>query len=220
MDEVLCPFCENDAWSDSEPTPCGHLLVNWDLDPGDNAGGVLGEMYISGGALDYAEDLALISRKLCAWAWSAGKDRVQARLKLAANAVPEARPPWWAVLERTILDCHDPEAVVNCENEDDDDFSVELEDVPLQGPPPPISSYDPSDPVTLAEFANPMAEAVVEDLPGINVTYEILGGMTSGTLVFVWSEDPAAGQSTIDAAFVSAIDTVEMIIRTLGDIRE
>ena len=60
-----------------------------------------------------------------------------------------------------------------------------------------------------------MAEAVLEKLPGISVTYKVLGGMTSGESIFVWSEDPIAGRATINAAVESAIRTIEMVIATL-----
>ena len=68
---------------------------------------------------------------------------------------------------------------------------------------------------TLAEFAISMVEEVVQNLAGISVSYETLGGMTSGTSIFVWSDDPVAGRATIDAAVASVIKTVEMVVARL-----
>jgi hypothetical protein len=68
-----------------------------------------------------------------------------------------------------------------------------------------------------ANFANSVMEAVIQDLPGISVSYETLGGMTSGTAIFVWSGDPVAGRATIDAAVASAGSTVQTVVETLDD---
>jgi hypothetical protein len=117
---------------------------------------------------------------------------VEARLTIAANAIVGARPGWWSALHTAIINPIDPQAI--CDDPDRDPYS---------------------DPVAFAEFANPMAEAVLENLPGISVTYEVLGGMTSGESIFVWSEDPVAGGATINAAVESAIKTVEMVVARL-----
>jgi hypothetical protein len=82
-----------------------------------------------------------------------------------------------------------------------------------------LGGYDPDarsdDRMTIAQFANPMALAVAETLPGLIVTYETLGGMTSGTFIYIWSDDPVEGRATIDAAFALASSTVKMMIATL-----
>ena len=158
------------------------------MDPNDNGGGVLGEMLSRDEGIAGAEAVGRVSGKLCAWVWSAGNEAVEARLRLAANAVVGKKPAWWAALHRGILNCNDPEAI--CDDPD-------------------------GDPVASAEFANPMANAVLQNLPGITVTYQVLGGMTSGTSIFVWSDDPLAGRATIEAAVASAIRTVEMVVATL-----
>ena len=194
-DEVLCPFCGRNVWWGSEDGPCEHLLADWALDPNDNGGGVLGEMLSPNEGIAGAEALAKASGRLCARVWSVGNEAAEARFRLAANAVAGEKPAWWAALHEAILDDYDSEAIL-------DSYG-------------PESSLD-ADPIALsADFANPVAEAVVQNLPGISVTYEILGGMTSGTSVFVWSADPVAGRATIDAAVASAITTVEMVVATL-----
>jgi len=191
-------------------TPASTCLRHWPCDPSDNGGGVLGEtLYPNKGIAGAAADLAKISTKLCASVWSADDDdddeivareTAETRLRLAANAVPGQDPAWWAALRETILDCDAPEDWVY-------DYADNPDGIP--------EAVDYVDPMTLAEFANPVALAVVENLPGLSVSYEILGGMTSGTSYFVWSEDPVEGQATIDAAFASSIRTVEMMIATL-----
>ena len=55
----------------------------------------------------------------------------------------------------------------------------------------------------------------MQNLPGITVTYATVGGMTSGDDIFVWSEDPSAGRTTLDAAFTSATRTLETVIAPL-----
>ena len=158
------------------------------MDPNDNGGGVLGEMRDPNDGIPGVEELTMVSRKLCASVWSAGEKTVEARLTIAANAIVGEKPARWAVLHRAILNCTDPEAIC------DDPYG---------------------DPVASAEFANPTANAVLQNLPGITVTYQVLGGMTSGTSIFVWSDDPLAGRATIEAAVASAIRTVEMVVATL-----
>jgi hypothetical protein len=145
------------------------------LDPSEGIGG--------------AEDLADLSRELCASVWSpddndeiVARATAEARLSLAATAVAGEKPTWWAALQDAVLGGYDPDA-------------------------------SPDDRMTIAQFANPMALAVAENLPGLIVTYETLGGpMTSGTFIYIWSDDPLEGRATIDAAFASAISTVEMMI--------
>ena len=171
------------------------FLRDWALDPNDNGGGVLGEMLSRTEGIAGAEALGRVSGKLSAWVWSAGNEAVEARLRLAANAVAGKNPALWAALHEAILDCYDPGTIIECYGAD---ASLDI------------------DPIALAaDFANPMAEAVVQNLAGISVTYEILGGMTSGTSIFVWSDDPLAGRATIEAAVASAIRTVETVVATL-----
>ena len=194
-DEVLCCFCGRNVWWGSEDGPCEHLLADWALDPNDNGGGVLGEMLSRNEGIAGAEALGKVSGQLCAWVWSAGNEAVEARLRLAANAVVGKNAALWAALHEAMLGCYDREAIIECYGAD---ASVDI------------------DPIALAaDFANPMAEAVVQNLAGISVTYEILGGMTSGTSIFVWSDDPLAGRATIEAAVASAIKTVEIVVATL-----
>jgi hypothetical protein len=195
-DEVLCPFCGRDVWWGTEDGPCVHLLADWALDPEDNGGGVLGEMRSRNEGIAGAEALARASGKLCGRVWIEGKDGVEQRLRLAANAVEGEKPRWWNVLHDAIDGYYDPEAVRDYYG--------------------PDASLDRVAPTFLAEdFANPLTRAVVENLSGISVTDEILGGMTSGASSFVWSEDPEVGRATIDAAFASAIRTVEPAVATL-----
>ena len=59
-----------------------------------------------------------------------------------------------------ILDCYDPETIIECYGAD---ASLDIDLIALA-----------------ADFANPMAEAVVQNLAGISVTYEILGGYDVG----------------------------------------
>lgn len=209
-DEVFCPFCDSVVWDGESSEPCEHLIADWDFDASANGGGVLGEMYVSGGGFASAGELGKTSRKLCARVWSTGagdedegivtRETADARLRLAATVVMGEDPVWWAALQETILDCSDPEAWVH--DYDDSDSSYQVPD-------------DWLDPETLAEFADPLASAVVENLPGIKVTYEVLGGMTSGTVYFVWSEDASAGQAAIEATFSSATKTIETMIAKL-----
>ncbi len=198
-DEVRCPFCHRNVWWGGEGGPCEHLLADWALDPADNGGGVLGEMLNPHEGIAGAEELAKVSRKLCAWVWRPGGETlevVQTRLRLAANAVAGKNPPWWAALQDAILNYFKPEVFLFPDDPDD-----KLAD----------------DPMMLADFGNPMAEAITRNLPGITVTYEILGGMASGTSIFVWSDDPVAGRATIDAAVASVIMTVEMVVVAMLD---
>jgi hypothetical protein len=162
-------------------------------------GGVLGETLDGPNQASFdAETLALVSLRLCALVWSAGTEKVEDRLTLAAKAVVGEKPEWWAELHETILRCEDPEAVLAWYRDDPDYETNYL-----------------TDPMALSEFANPMARAVVQNLPGITITNPVLGGMTSGSSTFVWSDDPVAGQAAVDAAVTSAISTVEMVIAKL-----
>lgn len=198
MTSVLCPICDRSigGWSaravGEDGDPCEHLLADWGEEPDDNGGGVLGEMLDPSEGIGGAEDLADLSRELCASVWSpddndeiVARATAEARLSLAATAVAGEKPTWWAALQEAVLGGYDPDA-------------------------------SPDDRMTIAQFANPMALAVAENLPGLIVTYETLGGpMTSGTFIYIWSDDPLEGRATIDAAFASAISTVEMMIATL-----
>jgi len=185
--EVLCPFCGRNVWRTGEDGPCEHLLADWAGDPGDNGGGVLGEMLSSDEGIEGADELARLGLRLYDQVRRAGDENVEARLRLAAHAVAGEKPAWWVALRQDILRDHD-RADIDCADPDD----------PMD-----------VDPMRLAWFANSMAWALVQDLPGISVDYEIIGGMTSGTAIFVWSEDPVEGRATIDAAFASVIRTVE-----------
>ena len=113
-DEVLCSFCGRNVWWGSEDGPCEHLLADWALDPNDNGGGVLGEMLSRDEGIAGAEALGRVSGKLSAWVWSAGNEPVEARLRLAANAVVGKNPALWAALHEAILDCYDPETIIEC----------------------------------------------------------------------------------------------------------
>ena len=193
-----CPFCGRDVWWGSEDGPCEHLLADWPDDPSDNGGGVLGEMLGQPNEeFADAEELAVVSLTLCAWVWSDGEEQVEARLKLATNALVGEQPAWWGDLQGTILRCDNPEAFKDW---DPDEYML------------PDYYYDP---VKLSEFANPMAEALVQNIPGISITDETLGGMTSGSSTFVWSDDPVAGRTAIDTAVTSAIKTIEEVTAKL-----
>jgi hypothetical protein len=195
--EVPCPFCGRDVWFGSDDGPCEHLLADWANDPYDNGGGVLGSMIEQPNeGFPDAEELAVVTLTLCAWVWSDGEEQVRARLKLAADALEGEKPAWWGDLHVTILRLDNPEAFEDW----DPEFMV----------PDHYASNE-----ALAEFADPMAEAIVRKIPGITVTYKLLGGMTSGTSTFVWSDDPAAGRAAIDAAVPSAIKTIEQVIAEL-----
>jgi hypothetical protein len=182
-DEVRCPFCDRNVWwGGEEGGPCEHLLADWALDPEDNGGGVLGEMLSRNEGIPGAATLDMVSQELCDWVWNAGVDAdeemgdadeetVEARLKLATNAIAGEKPAWWWDLHQAI-----------------------------------------AEPIVGANFANSMMEEVIRNLPGISISYETLGGMTSGTSIFVWSDDPVAGWATIDAAVASVIRTVEMVV--------
>ena len=158
-DEVLCSFCGRNVWGGSKDGPCEHLLADWALDPNDNGGGVLGEMLSRTEGIAGAEALGRVSGKLSAWVWRRN-EAVEARLRLAANAVVGKNPALWAALHEVILDCDDPETIIECYGAD---ASLEIHLIALA-----------------ADFANPMAEAVVQNLAGISVTYEILGGYDVG----------------------------------------
>ena len=197
VDEALCPFCgRNVVWWSGGNEPCEHLLAAWALDPNDNDGGVLGEMLSRTEGIAGAERLARLCGTLCGLVWSAGQEAVGERLKLAENAVAGEKPAWWTALHKAILDYYDPDAVLD-----------------YYGPGTDIDDVGAT--FLAADFANSLAEAVVQNLPGISVTYATIGGMTSGEDVFVWSENPIAGRATLDVAFVSAITTVEMVVATL-----
>ena len=196
-DEVVCPICDWSigGWSaravGEDGDPCEHLLADWSQDPSDNGGGILGEMLDPDEGISGAEDLADLSRELCAAVWSpdgddeiVARETAEARLRLAANVAGGEKPTWWGALEQAVLDGYDPDARSD-------------------------------DPMTITQFANPMALAVAENLPGLIVTYETIGGMTSGTSIYIWSDDPVGGRATIDAAFASAISTVGMMVATL-----
>ena len=197
VNEAHCPFCgRNVIWWSGGDEPCEHLLAGWALDPNDNGGGVLGEDLSHTEGIAGAERLARVAGQLCGWVWSAGQQAVEDRLKLAEAAVEGEKPGWWTALPDAIAEYDDPEIVLECYGRD--------------------ANVDDVDPTLLAgDFANPLAEAVVQDLPGITVTYATIGGMTSGDDIFVWSEDPSAGRTTLDAAFTSATRTLETVIARL-----
>jgi hypothetical protein len=197
VDEALCPFCgRNVVWWSGGDEPCEHLLAGWCLDPNDNGGGVLGEDLSHTEGIAGAEPLARVTGQVCGWVWSAGQETVEDRLKLAEGALEGDKPGWWAALHKAIADYDDPEVVLEC-----------------YGPDANVSDVDRT---SLAEdFANPLAQALVQNLPGITVTYATIGGMTSGDDIFIWSEDPIAGRATLDAAFESAIRTAETVITAL-----
>jgi hypothetical protein len=166
------------------------------MDPGDNDGGVPGEDLSHGEGIAGAERLARLAGRLCGWVWTAGQELVEGRLTLAEDAVQGKEPGWWTALRKTILEYYDPDGVLECYG--------------------PDANVDDVERAFLADdFANPLAEAVVQNLPGITVTYATIGGMTSGDIIFLWSADPTAGRATLDAAFASAITTLETVITTL-----
>ena len=73
------------------------------LDPSEGIGG--------------AEDLADLSRELCASVWSpddndeiVARATAEARLSLAATAVAGEKPTWWAALQEAVLGGYDPDA--------------------------------------------------------------------------------------------------------------
>jgi hypothetical protein len=182
-DEVRCPFCDRNVWwGGEEGGPCEHLLADWALDPEDNGGGVLGET-LSGG-IPGAENLDTTSQMLCDWVWNAGMD-AEEEMGDADEETVKAR----LKLATNAIAGEKPA------------WWWELHQAILEWPKP-----EPR-----AQFANPMVEAIVQNLPGISISYETLGGMTSGTSIFVWSDDPVAGWATIDAAVASVIRTVEMV---------
>jgi hypothetical protein len=198
VDEAPCPFCSrNVVWWSGGDEPCEHLLAGWALDPDDNGGGVLGEDLSHSDGIADAERLARLSGRLCGWVWSAGKAAVEARLRVAADAVVGEKPEWWAALHTAILEYDDPDVILD-----------------LYGPD---AEFEVDRTYLAADFANPVAEAVVQNLSGIIVTYATIGGMTSGDDIFVWSEDPTAGRATLDAAFAAAIRTMETVITALDD---
>jgi hypothetical protein len=196
-DEAPCPFCgRNVVWWSGGDEPCEHLLVGWAIDPNDNGGGVLGEDLSHNDGIAGADRVARLAGHLCGWVWSAGQEVVEDRLKLAEDALEGEKPEWWPALHKAIVEYDDPDVVLE-----------------YYGPGADIDDVDPE---FLAEdFANPLAEAVVQDLPGTTVTYATIGGMTSGDDIFVWSEDPIAGRTALDAAFESAIRSLETVIATL-----
>ena len=138
-----------------------------------------------------AEYLADLSRELCASVWSPDDND-----EIVARETAEARLS----------------VAANAVAGEKPTWWAALEEAVLGGYDPDARSDDR---MTISQFANPMALAVAENLPGLIVTYETLGGMTSGTFIYIWSDDPVEGRATIDAAFASAIRTVGLMIASL-----
>jgi hypothetical protein len=182
-DEVRCPFCDRNVWwGGEEGGPCEHLLADWALDPEDNGGGVLGEMLSRNEGIPGAATLDMVSQELCDWVWNAGVD--------ADEEMGDA----------------DEETV---------EALLKLATNAIAGEKPAWwwdLHQAIAERIVGANFANSMMEEVIRNLPGISISYETLGGMTSGTSIFVWSDDPVAGWATIDAAVASVIRTVEMVV--------
>jgi hypothetical protein len=195
-EQETCPFCDWEVWTWSEVSPCEHLLMDWSEDPGDNYGGVLGEMMgganegIAGGG-----ELGELCLTLCGWVWAAGEEMTQARLNLVANAVGNEKPAWWKELHERIANCENPEVFRDL----DWDY-LKDKDYDYYGYPE-----------TNSELVDPTVEALVNNLPAITVTYSTPVSMVSSTHVFVWSEDPVAGRAAIDEAVRSATKTLEIV---------
>jgi hypothetical protein len=114
----------------------------------------------------------------------------------AEHAIEGDKPGWWTVLNKAIAEYFDP--------------SVVLE---IYGPEADVADVGRT--FLASDFANPLAAAIVHELGGVTVTHAIIGGMTSGESNFVWSQDPSAGHLELDAAFASAIRTLETVLMAL-----
>ena len=87
----------------------------------------------------------------------------------------------------------------------DPDISEFLGDNPYVGDPENLGR----------DFAHPMTLAVARRAAGIALTWRIVGGLTSGSSILVWSDDPAAGRAALDAAVAAATGTIEAVIAKL-----
>jgi hypothetical protein len=196
-EQETCPFCDWEVWSWTDVPPCEHLLMDWPGDPYDNAGGVLGDMFAGPNAgITGGEELGRLCIILCGWVWTGGEEMMKARLDLAANAVGDEKPAWWKELQERIAHCENPNVFLGLDWDDLKDHNYDY--------------Y--GDPETTAELLDDTVEAIVDNLPGISVTYSTPAGMASSTHVFVWSEDPVSGRAAIDEAVASATKTLKMIL--------
>jgi hypothetical protein len=206
--EGPCPFCGWDpAYEESDDFPrhsCEHLVTEWAGDVSDNGGGVLGEsLFECEGPVEAASDLGIAAWTLCEWAYRNGEEQVPGRLKLAAKAMTGEPPSWWGDLRETIDEWRDSSIFADWD------------------PDPELSEFGGDNPyVDDAEdlgrdFANPMTLAVARRVPGITLTWRIIGEMTSGSSILVFADDRAAGWAALNGAVAAANRTIEAVIAEL-----
>ena len=72
------------------------------------------------------------------------------------------------------------------------------------------------DDVGLGYFATPIVSEVVTDVPGVLASEAILGGMTSSSVCFLWSDDPETGTEALRVRIAKATEAVRKVIAAIG----
>ena len=158
-------------------------------DPGDNGGGVLGEMLSEDEGLPGMEKLADVSCQFAAWVLNADELDITQRLEIAARAIEDEMPSWW----------------------DDFEECIGTSGTPAGPDAGPSTLEDTTDDIDLYRLANGVAQAVVDSVAAITVTERILGGMTSGFALFVWAAEP-------EPARVALADAIQNATRTIAGV--
>ena len=69
----------------------------------------------------------------------------------------------------------------------------------------------------LGDYATPVVHEIVTDVPGVLASEAILGGMTSSSVCFVWSQDRGAATQALEARIAEATSAVQRVLARVAD---
>lgn len=181
-----CPFCGADAVDPDTDygDTCAHLVAQWAMDPDDDGGGVAAQSTYYLDALGPGRELGLACRDLLLFIVE-GQDEagIERQLARVRAAIAFGGPPsWWQDVEDWTLS-----------RASEDDMPSEADE-------------------GLGSMAGPIVLSLASEVPGIQQTSALLGGMTSGDWNFLWSLDRVAAARAVHDAIFAAAATVRSLI--------
>lgn len=191
VDSAPCPFCGANAVDPDKDygDTCPHLVAQWAMDPCDDGGGVAAQSTDYPDALGPGRDLGLACRELLVFIVG-GQDEAGIERQIAkvrAAAALGGPPSWWQDVEDWTFS-----------RASEDDIPSEADE-------------------GLGSMAGPIVLSVTSEVPGIQQTSALLGGMTSGDWNFLWSLDRVAAAKALHDAIIAATATVRSLIAAVAN---